>query len=82
VTGFTVQACGDAHLPNSGIFASPERRLVFDVNDFDETLPAAWEWDVKRLAASIEVAAPLLGHRRARRVRTLVEVLDESRACG
>jgi hypothetical protein len=56
-TGFTVQACGDAHLSNYGIFASPERRLVFDVNDFDETLPAPWEWDVKRLAASIEVAA-------------------------
>jgi uncharacterized protein (DUF2252 family) len=57
VTGFTVQACGDAHLSNFGIFASPERRLVFDVNDFDETLPAPWEWDIKRLAASIEVAA-------------------------
>jgi len=56
VTGLTVQACGDAHLSNFGVFASPERRLVFDVNDFDETLPAPWEWDVKRLAASIEVA--------------------------
>jgi hypothetical protein len=56
VTGLTVQACGDAHLSNYGIFASPERRLVFDINDFDETLPGPWEWDVKRLAASVEVA--------------------------
>ncbi len=55
-TGLTVQACGDAHLSNFGIFASPERRLVFDINDFDETLPGPWEWDVKRLAASVEVA--------------------------
>ncbi|HEX3492886.1 MAG TPA: DUF2252 domain-containing protein, partial [Streptosporangiaceae bacterium] len=57
VTGLPVQACGDAHLSNFGIFGSPERRLVFDVNDFDETLPGPWEWDVKRLAASLEVAA-------------------------
>ena len=56
-TGLPVQACGDAHLSNFGIFASPERRLVFDVNDFDETVPGPWEWDVKRLAASLEVAA-------------------------
>jgi len=56
VTGLTVQTCGDAHLSNFGIFASPERRLVFDINDFDETLPGPWEWDVKRLAASVEVA--------------------------
>ena len=55
-TGLTVQACGDAHLSNFGVFASPERRLVFDVNDFDETLPGPWEWDVKRLAASLVVA--------------------------
>ena len=51
------QLCGDAHLSNFGVFGSPERRLVFDVNDFDETLPGPWEWDVKRLAASLEVAA-------------------------
>ncbi len=57
VTGLAVQACGDAHLSNFGVFASPERSLVFDVNDFDETLPGPWEWDVKRLAASLEVAA-------------------------
>jgi Uncharacterized protein conserved in bacteria (DUF2252) len=57
VTGLAVQACGDAHLSNFGIYGSPERRLAFDVNDFDETLPGPWEWDVKRLAASLEVAA-------------------------
>jgi len=56
-SGLIVQACGDAHLSNFGLFGSPERNLVFDVNDFDETLPAPWEWDVKRLAASLEVAA-------------------------
>jgi uncharacterized protein (DUF2252 family) len=55
-TGLVVQACGDAHLANFGLFASPERNLVFDINDFDETLPGPWEWDVKRLAASLEVA--------------------------
>ncbi len=55
-SGLTVQACGDAHLSNFGVYASPERRLMFDVNDFDETLPGPWEWDVKRLAASLEVA--------------------------
>ena len=55
-SGLTVQACGDAHLSNFGIFGSAERRLMFDVNDFDETLPGPWEWDVKRLAASLEVA--------------------------
>src|SRR5690242_16678644 len=57
VSGLAVQACGDAHLSNFGIFGSAERRLVFDINDFDETLPGPWEWDVKRLAASLEVAA-------------------------
>jgi uncharacterized protein (DUF2252 family) len=60
-TGFTVQACGDAHLLNFGGFASPERREVFDLNDFDETLVGPWEWDVKRLAASIAVAAHDVG---------------------
>jgi uncharacterized protein (DUF2252 family) len=57
VSGLTVQCCGDAHLSNFGLFASPERRLVFDINDFDETLPGPWEWDVKRLAASMLIAA-------------------------
>jgi uncharacterized protein (DUF2252 family) len=56
VTGLAVQACGDAHLSNFGLFGSAERRLIFDVNDFDETLPGPWEWDVKRLAASLEIA--------------------------
>jgi uncharacterized protein (DUF2252 family) len=55
-SGLWVQLCGDAHLSNFGAFASPERQLVFDVNDFDETLPGPWEWDVKRLAASLSVA--------------------------
>jgi uncharacterized protein (DUF2252 family) len=56
-SGFDVQCCGDAHLSNFGLFASPERRLVFDVNDFDETLPGPWEWDVKRLSTSMAVTA-------------------------
>jgi uncharacterized protein (DUF2252 family) len=56
-SGLRVQCCGDAHLSNFGVFASPERRLVFDINDFDETLPGPWEWDVKRLAASMLIAA-------------------------
>jgi uncharacterized protein (DUF2252 family) len=55
-SGLRVQLCGDAHLSNFGAFASPERQLVFDVNDFDETLPGPFEWDVKRLAASLAVA--------------------------
>jgi uncharacterized protein (DUF2252 family) len=56
-SGITVQLCGDAHLSNFGGFAGPERRLLFDLNDFDETLPGPWEWDVKRLAASLSIAA-------------------------
>jgi uncharacterized protein (DUF2252 family) len=55
-SGVTVQLCGDAHVSNFGLFASPERQLVFDINDFDETLPGPWEWDVKRFAASLQVA--------------------------
>jgi uncharacterized protein (DUF2252 family) len=60
-SGLNVQCCGDAHLSNFGVFASPERRLVFDINDFDETLPGPWEWDVKRLAASMLIAAQYNG---------------------
>jgi uncharacterized protein (DUF2252 family) len=60
-TGFRVQMCGDAHLSNFGVFAAPDRRLVWDLNDFDETLPGPWEWDVKRLAASFAIAARYLG---------------------
>ena len=56
VTGMNVQACGDAHLCNFGGFATPERNVIFSINDLDETLPAPWEWDVKRLAASFVVA--------------------------
>lgn len=56
-TGLRVQACGDCHLLNFGMFATPERNLVFDINDFDETLPAPWEWDIKRLGVSFSVAA-------------------------
>jgi uncharacterized protein (DUF2252 family) len=56
VSGITTQICGDAHLSNFGVFGTPERKMIFDMNDFDETLPGPWEWDVKRLAASFEVA--------------------------
>jgi hypothetical protein len=56
-SGLRVQACGDAHLLNFGGFATPERQVVFDVNDLDETLPAPWEWDLKRLTASVVIAA-------------------------
>ncbi len=55
VSGITVQLCGDAHLSNFGLFGTPERQMIFDINDFDETLPGPWEWDVKRLAASFEI---------------------------
>ncbi|MGW0708053.1 DUF2252 domain-containing protein [Streptomyces sp. NPDC002643] len=61
-TGLTVQLCGDAHLLNFGLYASPERALLFDLNDFDETFPGPFEWDVKRLAASVAVAARENGH--------------------
>jgi uncharacterized protein (DUF2252 family) len=68
--GVRVQACGDAHISNFGIFATPERNIVFDLNDFDETLPAPFEWDVKRLAASVEVV--LRGSVVPRKVRAAV----------
>ena len=61
VTGLQVQACGDCHLMNFGGFATPERNIFFDINDFDETLPAPWEWDVKRLAASFACAGRHIG---------------------
>ena len=64
VTGIEVQLCGDAHISNFGFFGSPERRLLFDVNDFDETLPGPWEWDVKRLAASFVIAGRDSGYRK------------------
>jgi uncharacterized protein (DUF2252 family) len=55
-SGITTQVCGDAHLSNFGLFGTPERELAFDINDFDETLPGPWEWDVKRLVASLAIA--------------------------
>ena len=57
ISGITVQACGDCHSANFAGFASPERRLVFDVNDFDETFPAPWEWEAKRLGPSLVLAS-------------------------
>src|SRR4051794_31309680 len=60
-SGLTTQLCGDAHLSNFGLFASPERRLMFDINDFDETCPGPWEWDLKRLIVSFAVAAREIG---------------------
>jgi uncharacterized protein (DUF2252 family) len=71
-SGLSAQICGDAHLSNFGVFASPERNLLFDINDFDETLPGPWEWDVKRLAASFEVAGRERGFTAEQR-RTVVE---------
>ncbi len=68
ISGIRVQAGGDAHLMNFGGFATPERHLVFDVNDFDETLPAPWEWDLKRLAASVTVAGRYRGFSKRRNV--------------
>jgi len=67
VSGLRVQVCGDAHLSNFGAYAAPDRRLVFDLNDFDESLPGPWEWDVKRLAASFEIAARESGFKRKQR---------------
>jgi uncharacterized protein (DUF2252 family) len=74
-TGIEVQCCGDAHAANFGVFASPERRLVFDINDFDETLRGPWEWDVKRLAASLQIAASENGHAPAAREQTVLETV-------
>ena len=66
-SGLRVQACGDAHLSNFGAFAAPDRRLLFDLNDFDESLPGPWEWDVKRLAASFAIAGRESGFKRKQR---------------
>jgi uncharacterized protein (DUF2252 family) len=73
-SGLTAQICGDAHLSNFGIFGSPERQLVFDCNDFDETHPGPWEWDIKRLAASIVVAGRNRGHSKDMRTDAIVQV--------
>ena len=82
-SNITVQASGDAHISNFGLFASPERTLVFDSNDFDETLPGPWEWDVKRLAASVVIAARSNGFTPAEaRTASLASVRALSRADG
>jgi uncharacterized protein (DUF2252 family) len=78
-SGVTVQLCGDAHLSNFGLFGTPERRLLFDINDFDETLPGPWEWDVKRLAASFEVLGRYRGFTRARRREVVLAGVHEYR---
>ena len=79
-SGLNVQCCGDAHVSNFGVFGSPERRLVFDVNDFDETLPGPWEWDVKRLAVSMMIAARENGFPAKRRDRTVLDTVGSYRA--
>ncbi len=76
VTGIMVQACGDAHIGNFGVFSSAEHRLVFDINDFDETYPGPWEWDVKRLAASIEICGRYRGFSESDRRRAVRKALD------
>jgi uncharacterized protein (DUF2252 family) len=71
-SGLITQLCGDAHLSNFGVFGTPERRLIFDCNDFDETHPGPWEWDVKRLAASVVIAGRTNGHPKAVRAQAIV----------
>jgi uncharacterized protein (DUF2252 family) len=78
-SGLSVQCCGDAHLSNFGVFASPERRLVFDLNDFDETLPGPWEWDVKRLAVSMLIAARDNGFRVKDQERIVLATVNQYR---
>lgn len=82
-TDIRVQACGDAHIANFGIFGSPERNLLFDINDFDETLPATWEWDVKRLLASIEICGRYRNFSEARTTEAVMAAAREYRdRCG
>jgi uncharacterized protein (DUF2252 family) len=78
-SGIVVQACGDAHISNFGGFATPDRRVVFSPNDFDETLPGPWEWDVKRMAASAEIAARDIGLPADRRRWIVKECMQEYR---
>ena len=78
-SGIVVQACGDAHISNFGGFAAPDRRLVFGPNDFDETLPGPWEWDVKRMAASVEIAGRDVGLPADRRRRIVTACVREYR---
>jgi uncharacterized protein (DUF2252 family) len=79
VSGLRVQTCGDAHLSNFGVFAAPDRRLVFDLNDFDETLPGPWEWDVKRLVASFALAGRDRGFKRSERSAALLAAVRSYR---
>ena len=79
-SGLNVQLCGDAHLMNFGVFGSPERSLVFDINDFDETAPGPFEWDVKRLGASFAIAGRDNGFNEKERRRSLLAVANEYRA--
>jgi uncharacterized protein (DUF2252 family) len=79
-SGITTQVCGDAHLLNFGVFASPERRLEFGINDFDETYPGPWEWDVKRLAASFALAGRDNGFSTKERTTVLLALLGEYRS--
>ena len=79
-SGITTQVCGDAHLMNFGVFASPERRLEFGINDFDETYPGPWEWDVKRLAASFAIAGRDNGFSTKERTTVLLALLGEYRS--
>ncbi len=78
-SGVVVQSCGDAHIANFGAFAAPDRRLIFSPNDFDETLPGPWEWDVKRMAASAEIAGRDVGLPAARRSRIVTDAVKEYR---
>jgi len=78
-TGMRVQACGDAHIRNYGKFATPERNMIFSINDFDETLPGPWEWDVKRLGASLYLVARERGFNRAKREEAVLTTLRSYR---
>ncbi|HEX2410165.1 MAG TPA: DUF2252 domain-containing protein [Solirubrobacteraceae bacterium] len=78
-SGLLVQCCGDAHLSNFGVFGSPDRRLVFDLNDFDETLAGPWEWDLKRLAVSMLIAAQSNGFRKRDQRRVVLECVADYR---
>jgi uncharacterized protein (DUF2252 family) len=78
-SGLNVQCCGDAHLSNFGVFGSAERRLVFDINDFDETLPGPWEWDVKRLVVSMLIAARDNGYRAKEQDRIVLDTVAQYR---
>jgi uncharacterized protein (DUF2252 family) len=79
VSGLAVQLCGDAHLSNFGLFGSPERRLLFDINDFDESTAGPWEWDVKRLAASLVVAGRENGFTRKERRKAVLQTVRRYR---